>query len=270
MRKQLGAVVGTLGAMFPRLIVCIVGAGIEFGFALVPAANAAIVTNGDFATGNFTGWTLFTTANGGLGPSGSGLPAVTSFNVTGVGAQNAATFQVGEVTFDSTQQGGGITQMVTLPGGSIGFSANIAALGDTVGTATNEGGGVFSVLLDGITEDTLDIRTIAANAVIRNTLSFTTTETARAHTLEILITRPFTNDGALGVTPQEFITNIAITGAAAIPEPAGLSLLAGGLLSFAIARRRRQTSLSLITKPVKKSSYSPVGWSFLRKIWTTL
>ena len=33
---------------------------------------------------------------------------------------------------------------------------------------------------------------------------------------------------------------------------------------------RPQTSLSLITKPVKKSSYSPVGWSFLRKIWTTL
>jgi len=33
---------------------------------------------------------------------------------------------------------------------------------------------------------------------------------------------------------------------------------------------RPQTSLSLIIKPVKKSSYSPVGWSFLRKIWTTL
>ncbi|MGA7264072.1 MAG: hypothetical protein WBX30_24720, partial [Stellaceae bacterium] len=48
---------------------------------------------------------------------------------TGSGAQNAATFQVGEVTFDDTQQGGGITQAVTLPGGLVSFSANIAALG---------------------------------------------------------------------------------------------------------------------------------------------
>jgi len=46
--------------------------------------------------------------------------------------QNAATFQVGEVVFDGTQQGGGITQTVTLPGGPISFSANIASLGDTV------------------------------------------------------------------------------------------------------------------------------------------
>jgi hypothetical protein len=115
MRKELGGVVGTLRAVSPRLIACVGCAGIAFGFALVPAANAAIVTNGDFATGDFTGWTLFTTANGSLGES-EGLPAVTSFNVTGAGAQNAATFQVGEVVPGSGQQGGGITQTVTLPG----------------------------------------------------------------------------------------------------------------------------------------------------------
>jgi hypothetical protein len=83
MRKKLGAVVGMLGTVFPRLIASIACAGIASGFALVPAANAVSVTNGDFATGNFAGWTLFTTANGSLGPSGSDLPAVTSFNVTG-------------------------------------------------------------------------------------------------------------------------------------------------------------------------------------------
>ena len=174
--------------MLPRLIAGVFCASIAASSALAPAANAAIVTNGDFATGNFTGWTLFTTVNGSFGVSG--LPAVTSFNVTVSGAQNAATFQVGEVTPDGTQQGGGITQMVTLPGGSIDFSANIAALG---GTTTNEEGGVFSVLLDGITEDTVGIGTIAADEVIRNTLSFTTTERAGPHTLEILITRPGTN-----------------------------------------------------------------------------
>ena len=76
--------------MLSRVTAFVICVSICAGFALAPAANAAIVTNGDFATGDFTGWTLFTTPNGGLGGSASGLPAVTSFNVTGSGAQNAA------------------------------------------------------------------------------------------------------------------------------------------------------------------------------------
>ena len=217
--------------MLTRLIAGVAYAGIAAGSALVPTANAAIVTNGDFSIGDFTGWTLFTTPNGSLGRFGSGLPAVTSFNVTGSGAQNAATFQVGEVFFDGTQQGGGITQAVTLPGGLISFSANIAS--STLGLSGNLEGGVFNVLLDGVTEDTLDIGLINSNAVIRDTLSFTTTESTGAHTLEILITRPFIN--ITGETPDQFITNIAIS--AAVPEPASLALLAAGLLGFAAVRR---------------------------------
>lgn len=219
-----------------RLAACITCAGLATGLALAPAAKASIVTNGDFATGDFTGWTLFTTPDGSLGPLGSGLPAVTSFNVTGAGGQNAATFQVG--SFDGTEQGGGITQTVTLPGGMINFSANIAALGDTTVDDTNAEGGVFNVLLDGVTEDTLDIGSIGPNAVIRGNLAFTATESAGPHSLEILITRMFDNSAA-GVTPDQFITNIAI--APAIPEPASGALLAAGLLSLVgLAAVRRQ------------------------------
>jgi hypothetical protein len=129
------------------------------------------------------------------------------------------------------QEGGGITQTVTLPGGSISFSANIAALSMT----QNDEGGVFSVLLDGLTEDTVDIGAMAAAEVIRDALSFTTTESAGPHTLEILITRPGTNPLR---TPEQFITDIAVTGAAAVPEPASLGLLAVGLMGLAGVRRR--------------------------------
>jgi hypothetical protein len=198
------------------------------GFAFVSTANPAIVTNGDFATGDFTGWTLFTTSNGTLGPSGSGFPAVTSFDVTGSGAQNAATFQAGEVVFDMTEQGGGIRQTVTLPGGLITFSANVASASS--GPFFD---GAFRVLLDGITEDTVQVGVVLPNTVFRDTLNFTTMESAGAHTLEILVTRQVPP-----TFPEQFITNIAISGAAAVPEPASLALLATGILSFAAVRRR--------------------------------
>jgi hypothetical protein len=72
--------------------------------AVTLVASAAPVVNGDFETGDLTGWTTFTTANGTIG-----TPAVVSFDTTGTGASNAAKFNVGrQVLGSGAPEGGGI------------------------------------------------------------------------------------------------------------------------------------------------------------------
>ena len=65
--------------------------------AVTLVASAAPVPNGDFETGDLTGWTTFTTTNGTIG-----TPAVVPFDTTGSGASNAAEFNVGRPTTGST------------------------------------------------------------------------------------------------------------------------------------------------------------------------
>jgi hypothetical protein len=81
-------------------------------FFLSAPAHADLITNGDFQTGTLAGWTVFTTSNG---SDGAGLPNVVSFNTTGGGASDAAQFNVGEINFDRTPQGGGLSQTIIAP-----------------------------------------------------------------------------------------------------------------------------------------------------------
>ena len=111
----------------------------------VGQANANLITNGDFQTGNFTGWTFFTTTNGTIG-----TPAVVSFDVTGGGASLAAQFNAGEVAFTGLQEGGGIEQTFLSGAGATTISADIASNLDSL---NNGDFGTFSLLLDGITVD---------------------------------------------------------------------------------------------------------------------
>jgi PEP-CTERM motif len=210
--------------------------------ALVSAGGMAratnLLTNGDFETGVLSPWTVFTTVNG---TNGTGLPAVNSFDTTGSGATLAAQFDVGEATFDSTQQGGGLTQGFTAPGaGMYNFFANIASLDDPDGEQNGDAG-TFSILIDGttLTSDPLGAFS-SPNEIIRNSLSGTVALTAGGHTFEILITRQFTSQGT--DTPQEFVDNLSVSSAA--PEPGTFALAALALLGFAFYRLRiRRISL---------------------------
>jgi hypothetical protein len=155
--------------------------------ALSVSAFGSIVFNGDFGTGDLTGWTVYTMANG---SNGTGLPDVVSFNTTGAGATNSAQFNVGEVSFTGAQAGGGLIQLVTLAAGEYTFFANIGAQNSPVGG--NAELGVFSILIDGVTEGTTDLGFWPdANTIELSTLvGVFSVSTPGVYQLQILITRP--------------------------------------------------------------------------------
>jgi hypothetical protein len=201
--------------------------------SMAGVAHANLVANGDFGTGDFTDWTLFTTPNGTLGAAPE--PDVSSFNVTGGGAQNAATFNVGEVNFDGTEQGGGINQTITTGAGVLNLSADVAAFK----IAFNADAGLFSILLDGSTVASDDLGPINAGQTLRATLMGSISVTAGTHDLEILVTRPFTTCGD-GCTPNQYVTDITANMGGTVPEPASWAMMVVGtsLLGAALRRRR--------------------------------
>jgi hypothetical protein len=200
-----------------RLTLLLAAAGL---IASSSANSAQLILNGDFATGNFTDWTLFTTSEGtfGLGP----YPQVVMFNVTGSGEQNAAHFNVGQSSFGSSgQQGGGISQDITTSGGVLDFSAAIALFS----LAANLEAGVFSVLLDGVVKTTDDIGYIGDEQTLRGALSFSAPVSAGVHQIEILVTRPYLTDGYS--TPNQYLTDISAT-LVPIPEPSTWAMMGLG------------------------------------------
>lgn len=151
------------------------------------SAQANLVLNGGFDTGDFTDWTLFTTPNGSNGPSP--LPQVVSFDVTGGGASDAAEFEVGEVTFTALQEGGGIQQTITTVAGIAVMHVDIAAF--NISGSDNGEGGVFTLLLDGVPLDSFTTGSITNGTTIRDSLDFTGAITAGNHVLAVQITRDF-------------------------------------------------------------------------------
>jgi hypothetical protein len=156
------------------------------------SAYANLIQNGSFSTGDFTDWTVFSTANGSLGVRP--LPRITSFDVSGTGPTIAAEFQVGQITLDSkgARAGGGIEQAVTTDAGLYRFDADVAGFS----THVDPDAGNVTVLVDGVSGDTVNFSPILTTPpfipLLRDTLSFTTSLSAGMHEIEILITRSFT------------------------------------------------------------------------------
>src|SRR5689334_21598400 len=79
------------GKMTHRVVVMTIYLGV--GLLSVGRAHASLITNGDFETGDFTGWTLFVTEFGGIEN-----PAVVPFDIDGDSIPTySARFDVGQV-----------------------------------------------------------------------------------------------------------------------------------------------------------------------------
>jgi hypothetical protein len=221
------------------------GAALAIGIGLCAAASAAaapLIVNGDFATGDFTGWTLTpSSANGTLGASPyPGIsPPVTPSNP--LAAPHAAVFNVGQITSTNLSdfQGGTLSQVFVLPGGAqIDFSAQLGVVNPV--NATQSFAGLFEVLIDGSLEAQFDFGSIAALATETATLSFSDVLSAGPHTLAITILRPaqslnvFDPETEADPSPRQYLANVVV----AVPEPATRAILLAALLGLGIVRAR--------------------------------
>ena len=197
------------------------------------SSQAAQLVNGDFQTGDFTGWTFFTTSQGGLGQ-----PTVVLFDTANIGTPSlSARFEAGQTNgvVTGAKYGGGIFQNVTLGPGQLNISLDIAASSPGV----NGDGGTFELLLDGSVVASHSFASMAPNQPQWSTLSYSGSVTAGVHDIEVELLRG--SFLQIGETPYQYLDNIQLSGTAVVPEPSTVSLL---LLSGIAVMRYRKLHIS--------------------------
>ena len=166
-----------------------------FLFAVAGTTQAQLV-NGNFETGDLTGWTLFNTVglntSHGVERGGTALAQAVPFDTAGTGVPSyGAEFEVGEtagiVGGGGLGQGAGIYQYVPLDAGQLNISVNIAA----TSPGNNADAGTFELLLDGNLVARDAFGSLDVWQILRSTLSYSGTVAAGTHQIAIDMRRGY-------------------------------------------------------------------------------
>jgi hypothetical protein len=210
---------------------------------LIAFSGTAQLINGNFATGDFTGWSLFNTPNG-----GTSVAQVVPFDITGTGVPvNCAEFEVGETSGGigggGLGQGAGIYQDVTLGSGPLDLSLDIAATSE----GNNADGGTFELLLNGATVASDPLGGIGAGQTIRSSLNYSGSVSAGTYQVAIEMLRGYGTE--YPNTPYQYLSNIELSGVP-VPEPSSVAICGAGLLALLLFREvgrfRRATYLKRV------------------------
>lgn len=199
------------------------------------AAYANALTNGDFETGDLTGWTVTPTANG-----GANVQDVTMFDVDQIGGpSNAARFRVGRLSGgQGPNEGVTLSQMFNVVvAGIFNVSVDVAGHG---ADGENANGGDFELLIDATSLDSFAAGQVNGGQVKPDTLTGSLFLAAGAHSFSLLITRNFEFGGA---NARQYVDDASVLAEqAVVPLPATLPLLLIGVGGFAALARRRRAS----------------------------
>jgi hypothetical protein len=206
-----------------------------------PSSQAQLI-NGNFETGDLSGWTLYNTSGPGSpfgdGQGGTAVAQAVLFDTAGPGIFSlSAQFEVGEtagpIGGGGLGQGAGIYQNVLLNAGQLNIALNIAASS----SGNNGDAGTFRLLLDGNVVSSNAFGGINFGQTLRSTLSYAGAVAAGTHAIAVEMRRG--GEIGTGNTPYQYLDDITIAGTA-VPEPTTVILTFLGLGIFALADRRKR------------------------------
>ncbi len=208
-------------------------------------AEAVILINSDFETGDYTGWNFFTTPDGATFTWPDTEPPVVQFDADNDSIDSfAARFQVGSplpISGDEGYQGGGIYQNVYLEKGILSVDADIAAFWDYGGAYSNISPGRFAVEVNGTEIASHEFDIIYTYEKLFGHLSGEANiDTPGIYEIRFSVTA---EGGVHKDSPYRYLDDIQARletqSSNVVPEPSTVLLFASGLLG-AVARRKRE------------------------------